>query len=233
MSALVHGIERHSASNWLHTASAELATQIAMHPFLVRCRDGTITLPELLEFLVQQGKYSSYFTRYLCALMSQLEDGQDVLHLAANLSEELGYGGGAGEPHSVLYDTLLKDFGLSPQQHPTLPETQSLIDTMFMLCRQTGGLAGLGALCLGAEAIVPVVYSSIIAGFQSRGISLERLKFFSIHVDCDDGHADTMRQIIERKVRESRSSTLVVLSSAEIAINARLRFFTGLTRGQQ
>lgn len=210
--------------------SAEFTNRVQAHPFLVRCRQGSVEMFELENFLIQHGKYSAYFTRYLCALMSQLEDGKDVLALAENLSEELGYGDDGGVPHSKLYAELLADFGLSPDRHLATPETQNLIDTMFMLCRQPAGLAGLGALCLAAEAIVPAVYSSVVQGFESWGINRGRLKFFTIHIECDDGHADTMRSIIQRKTRASASNELAVISAAEIAIDARLRFFDALSR---
>jgi pyrroloquinoline-quinone synthase len=214
-------------------AAAPFINQVMRHPFLVRCRDGSITMAELERFLAQHSKYASYFTRYLCAVMSELGEAADVLRLAENLAEELGYGDGDGVPHSRIYAELLADFGLRVDDEAILPETQNLIDVMFMLCRQPGGLAGLGALCLGAEAIVPTVYSSIIDGFVSHGVRLERLRFFTIHVDCDDGHAETMRVIIDRKTRESRASGLAIVNAAEIAINARLRFFDALSRGRQ
>src|SRR6266571_4447830 len=84
----------------LQTASAQLADRVLGHPFLAGCADGRTTLEQLRAFLVQHGKYSRYFTRYLCALISQLDDSEDVLRLAENLAEELGFGvdAGAGIP---------------------------------------------------------------------------------------------------------------------------------------
>ena len=48
---------------------------------------------------------------------------------------------------------------------------------MYMLCRQTDPANGLGALCLGAEAIVPVFYADIVEGFVQAGVPRERLGF--------------------------------------------------------
>jgi pyrroloquinoline-quinone synthase len=214
----------------LQHAASVFVERLLRHPFLVRCGDGTVTVGELREFLVQQGKYSSYFTRYLCALISHLEHGDDVLRLAGNLAEELGYGRSGQTPHSRIYADMLRGFGLALESHPTYPETQNLIDTMFMLCRQPGGTAGLGALCLGAEAVVPAVYARIIEGFRWCGVDMDRLQFFSLHVECDDDHARTMREIITRRVSSSRSSRISALSAGEIAINARLRFFDALVK---
>jgi len=194
-----------------------------------------ITLDELRNFLAQHGKYSRYFTRYLCALISHLDEGEDVLHLAENLTEELGYGGDAETrtPHWRIYAEMLKDFGIELDKCPTYPETQNLIDTMFMLCRQPHGTAGLGALCLGAEGLVPPLYSRIIAGFRNQGVELNRLAFFSIHIECDDDHAETMYKILARQIEQSQSSRLTALHAGEIAVNARLRFFDALMKRVQ
>jgi len=211
----------------LQAASAELIDRVLRHPFLLRCADGSVTLDQLRAFLVQQGKYSRYFTRYLCALISQLEEGDDVLRLAENLTEELGYGPRAdkGTPHSRIYDAMLKDFGIDIASSPVNPETQNLIDTMFMLCRQPHGTAGLGAMCLGAEGLVPAMYGRIIEGFRYHGINLSRLEFFSIHIECDDDHAATMYEILVRQAEMSPPCKITALNAGDIAVGARLRFF--------
>ncbi|MBA3773241.1 MAG: iron-containing redox enzyme family protein [Ramlibacter sp.] len=209
-----------------------LAARLLAHPFMQRCADGTVSMAQLRRFLVQQGKYSAHFTRYLCALISNLAEAEDVLRLASNLAEELGYGEHGGVPHSRLYAQMLRGFGLSLDDEPTGPQTQGLIDTMLMLCRQPGGLAGLGALCLGAEAVVPAVYSRVIDGFTSQGVDSDGLAFFSIHVECDDDHAQTMFEMVDRLCSESPVNRSKVLNGAEIAVNARLRFFDALA-GEQ
>jgi pyrroloquinoline quinone (PQQ) biosynthesis protein C len=158
----------------------ESSARILKHPFLERCQNGKIPLEALRVFLVQHGKYSTYFTRYLCALISNLKESSDVLHLAENLAEELGFGDGkAGSPHSQIYADLLKGFNLSSEAQPAFPETIIQIKTAFMLCRQPDGIEGLGALCLGAEAIVPALYSAVVNGFHQHGIADDKLNFLT------------------------------------------------------
>ena len=206
-----------------------LSDRVLAHPFLLDCRAGRVPPERLLGFLAQHGRYSRYFTRYLCALMSRLERGEDVIPLAANLAEELGLGGDDHEtPHAVLYQQMLQRFGVDIDGAPVLPETQNLIDTVFMLCQQPGGLSGLGAMCLGAEAIVPPLYSSLVQGFENAGFRREDLTFFLVHIDCDDGHADTMFQLMESLTRGNPSKRLKVIQGGEIAVTARLRFFDAL-----
>jgi hypothetical protein len=162
--------------------------------------------------------------------MSCLEDGGDVLHLAENLAEELGIGKGDEAPHSRLYAQMLANFGIDLDEHAAHPETQNLIDTMFMLCRQPGGISGLGALCLGAEAIVPATYARIIDGFRGCGVAVDQLGFFTIHIDCDDGHADTMFEIMARNTANSMAKQISAIQAGEIAINARLRVFDTISK---
>ncbi len=103
----------------LQHAASTFVEQLLRHPFFARCGDGTVTMDELREFLVQKGKYSSHFTRYLCALISHLEQSEDVLRLVGNLSEELGYGSNGQTPHSRIYADMLSGFGLSLEKYPT------------------------------------------------------------------------------------------------------------------
>jgi pyrroloquinoline-quinone synthase len=219
----------------LQTASTQLIGRVLRHPFLAGCADGSVTLDQLRSFLVQHGKYSRYFTRYLCALISQLDEGDDVLRLAENLTEELGCGadGEMRTPHSRIYADMLKDFDIDPDAHSVNPETQNLIDTMFMLCRQPLGTAGLGAMCLGAEGLVPPVYARIIEGFRHRDVDPRRLEFFAIHIECDDDHAATMYEILERQTKKSPSCRITALNAGDIAVNARLRFFDALMKRAQ
>ncbi|MET3134814.1 pyrroloquinoline-quinone synthase [Oxalobacteraceae bacterium GrIS 1.11] len=212
----------------LNAITKEFADRLLAHPFLVRCAEGTITRRELDNFLIQQGKYSQYFTRYLCALISNLEDGRDVQRLAENLSEELGYGDDSRTPHSHIYAAMIADLGLNGEHASTLLETQALIDSMFMLCRQPGGVPGLAAMCLGAEAIVPSLYSCILKGFVSQGIDVARLNFFTIHIECDDEHAQTMFDMLAERIAQSSSNYVSALQAGEIAINARLRMLDAL-----
>lgn len=203
------------------------------HPFIRRCRAGTITQRELGVFLAQHAKYSAYFTRYLCALIANLGDSEDVLKLAENLAEELGFGDDGGEPHARIFARMLGQFGIDVAATPTFAPTQRLIETTFHYCRQPDPAYGLGALCLGAEAIVPALYSDIIAGFNANGIDDERLEFFRIHVECDDGHADTMRAILARLQEDDPARGVRILEGAHAMIDARLNFFSGILEGAQ
>jgi pyrroloquinoline quinone (PQQ) biosynthesis protein C len=212
----------------LQQHAAEFAHKLQSHPFLKRCADGTITMPELRRFLVQQGKYSAHFTRFLCALISCLEQDTEVLSLAENLAEEMGLGGAHHEPHARIYSRMLKNFDIDIASEDVNPATQNLIDTMYMLCRQPGSVAGLGALCMAAEAVVPSFYARIVEGFISQGVDPSALEFFTIHIEEDDEHAATMYRILARKIAASSQNESVAVHAGELAIHARLRFLDAL-----
>ncbi|MFY1666776.1 TenA family transcriptional regulator [Pseudomonas sp. Pseu.R1] len=236
MNTMTHGFDAlHTRPNdgdfilqELASLKEEMIRQISRHPFLTGCRNGEISLDRLKGFLVQQGKYSRYFTRYICQLMVNLESNDDVLEVFDNLFEELGFGEVTEPPHSEIYRDMLRSFDLHLDSQPTQPATQRLINTIMNFCKQPEGVYGLSALCLGAEAIVPAVYSDIVSGFVKQGVELEQLKFFTLHIECDDGHADTMLAILSRLVIESPTLFEVARHAAFLMIQARLAFFDAL-----
>ncbi|MCO1334127.1 iron-containing redox enzyme family protein [Microbulbifer sp. OS29] len=205
-----------------------LIEQIRAHPFLKRCREGSITLEELKIFLLQQGIYSRYFVRYLCAMMANLPSNNEVLELAENLMEELGLEPNSPTPHAVMYREMLENFGLSLENSEALPGTRHLVDTMFKNCRDLRASAGLGALCLGAEALVPDLYTDIVTGFRSCDITDKEMKFFLLHIECDDGHAETIRNIMVDIGCKDTSQLDVMLEAGRHLVEARLQFFDSI-----
>lgn len=208
----------------------KLITKVQDHSFLRRCRDGSISLDELKNFVIQQGKYSTHFTRYLCALMSNLPTNAHILELAENLFEELGFEDKNSIPHSIIYKNMMEKMGVSLESAPLYPETEHLIATMLDHCKNPNPAYGLGALCLGAEALVPVVYSDLITGFKACGVPAEHLEFFSIHVECDDGHAETIRDIMVEISCNNESQAKIIVEAGAALVSARMEFFSGIER---
>ncbi|AKJ26899.1 TenA family transcriptional regulator [Caldimonas brevitalea] len=212
----------------LEATKLALIERTRKHSFLARCRAGTVTLDELKLMLVQQGLYSTYFTRYLCAMMANLPSNQEVLALAENLFEELGLAPDSPRPHYLIYRDMLEHFGLTLERARPLPGTRQLIDAMFANCRDPNPARGLGALCLGAEALVPAVYSDILAGFSACGAQPEELEFFRIHVECDDGHAETIRDIMVQLAAGDNDQIDQMLEAGRHLVDARLAFFSSI-----
>src|SRR4051812_41215677 len=79
-------------NKWLELIDEEWVRDLDWSPFLMRCRAGLVTREELNSFLIQQNYYSRHFTRYLCALLSNMNNETDRLELTENLLEEIGFG---------------------------------------------------------------------------------------------------------------------------------------------
>jgi pyrroloquinoline-quinone synthase len=201
--------------------------------FLRRCRTRTVTRAELVRFVRQHHYYARHFTRFLLALTSNLVEEPDRLALMDNLCEEMGLDEEGHVSHAEMYRQMMRRMGIELEAEPVLPTTQALIDTMFECCRSPRAMVGLGALCLGAEAIVPHVYSTIIEGFESVREPRENLTFFAIHIEADDAHAVTMRRIIERELARDAQSRVDLEYGASRAISARIRFFDALAPAQE
>lgn len=215
----------------LENCKDSLIGKVRSHSFLRRCRTGRVTRPELMGLLVQQGLYSSYFTRYLCGMMSNLPKNSDVLALAENLFEELGLDGDQhSTPHYIIYRNMLESFSLTLDNAVPSAETSHLINTMLAYCRHPDPAYGLGALCLGAEALVPSVYSDIIQGFNACGIGGPRIEFFRIHVECDDGHAETIRDIMIDLAEARPAAMQSMIDAGTALVDARMGFFAGIER---
>lgn len=224
----MHSPETSLTSRWGGYINPVWIEMLDKTPLLTRCREGIVSISELKNFLAQQYFYSRHFTRYLCALLSNLVDEDLRLRLTENLMDETGIGGGNATPHSRIYRAMLDKMGVNIKLHQPFPETQTLIETMFESCRNRNPAVGLGALCLGAEAIVPHLYSQIVSGFEANGISGERLEFFHIHIACDDDHAFTMKNIIETNFNIDSDRRTLDCSAARV-ISARARFFNAIT----
>lgn len=212
---------------WRGLIDPEWIDELDQVPFLTRCRAGQATRGELRAFVVQHHYYSRHFTRYLCALLANMANEGERLELAHNLFEELGFGDFGSVPHAQIYRSMMKAIGVAPTE-PILPSTEQLVDVMFTACRDPNPLVGLGALCLGAEAIVPHIYSQVVRGFLAQGTDPAALEFFKIHIEGDDAHALTMRKIIEAELAAHPELAVTLQMAARKAIFARKIFFDGI-----
>lgn len=205
----------------------ELVAKLMAVQFLEKCSAGEISWDQMRNFIIQHQLYAKHFTRYLAALLSNIENHCDRFNLSKNLFDEMGLGYAGNTPHSIIYSNMMERLGITPRTE-ILPETQALIDTMMDCCRSPNVMLGLGAICLGAEGIVPVMYGAILKGLLANKIPVDDLDFFTLHISCDDEHADTMYQIIDRMVRTEGYSVEDLNQGAERIINARINFFNAL-----
>lgn len=220
-------------ASWNGLLRREWIRELDETTFLTRCRERHASRAELHGFVRQHGYYARNFTRFLNALMANLVDDSERQELTRNLFEEMGLGEIETTPHSQIYRDMMKAMGVRLEDEKPLPETLQLIDTMFDCCRSTSSMVGLGAICLGAEAIVPHMYSMVIEGFEGIAEPSRHLEFFALHVSSDDQHAVTMRDIILRRLDADPRSRVDLECGAVRAIAARAAFFRALSAEQR
>ncbi|MFT4100471.1 MAG: iron-containing redox enzyme family protein [Burkholderiaceae bacterium] len=208
----------------LTTAQTRLIQRLSSHPFLIACREGRASHDSLKALLVQQGLYSTHFTRYLCALMANLPSNDQVFELAENLFEELGFAPDSPTPHYILYREMLSAFSLSLEEGIPTAGTRHLIDTMYAHCRERDPAIGLGALCLGAEGLVPALYADFVKGFEALGADAATLRFFHLHMACDDEHAETLARLMVELVERSPDALARIVAAGEALVDARWAF---------
>ena len=119
----------------LFETKQKLIDRVGQHSFLQRCSQKAVSVEELKFFLVQQGIYSGYFTRYLCSMMGNLPKSEYVVRVADNLCDELGLTHDHSTQHSTTYREMLASFGLTLEGAKPLEGTRRFIDTMFDHCR--------------------------------------------------------------------------------------------------
>lgn len=186
-------------TKWLKQEDLDL---LAGHPLLNALQDGTASFAMLKKLLAQHSHYSRHFTRYLCALLGQFEDARSIRALLTNLREEMGVDDDGQETHAEMFQRTLRVVGVDPNQEISLPDTLALKTSMLGYCKDPDPVCGLAAMCLGAEAIVPLIYGPILEGLRHFGFGEEATEFFRLHIEEDEGHAITMLRMMETLVRD-------------------------------
>ncbi|WP_205417360.1 iron-containing redox enzyme family protein [Trinickia diaoshuihuensis] len=186
-------------TKWLRQEDLRLLTE---HPLLVALEDGTASLELLKRLLAQHSHYSRHFTRYLCALLGQFGDARSIRALLANLREEMGVDEDGQDTHAEMFQRSLRLVGVDPNQEAALPATAQLRSSMLAYCKSADPMCGLAAMCLGAEAIVPLIYGPILHALRRFGFGPEATEFFRLHIEEDEEHAITMLRMMEEIVSE-------------------------------
>ncbi len=213
---------------WLEWLLPSDIERLTGHPLLLELDTPTVTRETVRALLAQHHHYSRYFTRCLCALISNLSDSSDVKSLAENLSEEMGFGSAGGQTHAELYQQSMKVVGVAPDTMPAFDSTQQLVNAMFGYCRGPEPMEGLAALCLGAEAIVPLIYRPIITGLKTLGFGDDAQHFFDLHVEEDEEHAIAMLRIMERLSGSNPALREKAIHIGTVMIGHRCVFLDGV-----
>ncbi|MEK1909947.1 MULTISPECIES: iron-containing redox enzyme family protein [Pseudomonas] len=210
---------------WLDTDSLD---QLVNHPLLLAMQEGSISLKGMRFFLVQHHHYSRNFTRFLCAIINRLESLDDIKHLMENMQEEMGIDGVGKVTHAELFQRTLRATGTHAMAEKALPQTLDFTQTVMDFCRCENSIEGLAALCMGAEAIVPLIYRPVLQALERLNVSEEGLEFFRVHIEEDEDHAITMLGILEQLVQCSPGARLLAKDVGRQVILKRCAMFDAI-----
>lgn len=196
------------------------------NPLLRACEEGLLSKDDF-QFLFSQYYYSRNFTRLLAALMVNCDNDFYRSQLSENLWEE---GGGIAieERHAEIFRKfLIQGLELDTLSIQFEPYTVEFFANYLNLCIKQPPLEASAILFFGTEAIVSRLYTVFRKGLIVEGVPVNQLRFFDIHIACDDEHAETLRHISESYQEESnwleRSKNAI-----NSALNLRNLFFEHL-----
>jgi len=167
------------------------------NPLLMACEKGTLSFSDFQFIFSQYYLYCKNFTRFIAGLMANCENDFYRSKLSENLWEE---GGGADieQRHAEIFRyflmTHLKIDSLEEINFETY--TKEFVNHYLDICLRYKPLEVSAALSLGTEGIVSQLYQFFRKGLIQAGLKEETLKFFDIHIACDDDHALTLEEIL-------------------------------------
>ncbi|MGX9381285.1 TenA family transcriptional regulator [Pseudomonas sp. JQ36] len=213
---------------WDEWLDADALDELVNHELLLAMQDGHVSLQGMRYFLIQHHYYSRNFTRFLCAIINRLESLDDIKLLMENMQEEMGIDGDNKLTHAELFQRSLRILGTHPLAELPLPQTVDFTQCIMQLCRSENPVEGLAALCLGAEAIVPLIYRPILLALEGLNISEEGLEFFRLHIEEDEDHAITMLGILQRLTHQIPEAKRLAIQTGRQAMLKRCVMFDAI-----
>jgi pyrroloquinoline-quinone synthase len=195
---------------------------VLKHAFYTAWTEGKLTRSALRGYAAQYYKHVAAFPRYLSAIHSQTPDLETRQYLLENLiDEERG-----AENHPELWLRFAEGIGTTREAvrgASALPETTACDTTYREISSARGPIAGLAAL-YAYESMVPAVSESKIAGLKLHyGIDDgETLRFFNVHLEVDEWHAQVARRLLDNAPEHSRKAAVEAADDAMRAINGLL-----------
>lgn len=216
------------------------------HPYLKALANGEFENMEavLKDFASQYGFYSSWFPRYLTAVISKLENPEFRAHLLDNLSEESGHlheedmeavralgikdEWVQGIPHPKLFKRFQVAIGVDTSAQPDI-EVDIWRDSFLALMQGGSAVSAVGAIGLGTESIVKYIYRDIIKAIEKHtNLSLEDYVFFPLHTEVDDEHGLILLDIAEKMASQSPEEERELRKGMLKALNLRAAYWDGM-----
>ena len=196
-----HAVENQSRSHVLSEVMNDLKNRMDDHPIwknrlLKACELGHLSKDDYKILFEQYYLYSKNFTRYLCALMANMENDYHRSLLSENIWEE-GGGEDLEKRHSEIFrQFLINGLSVKVDEIEFKEFSSQFMNSYLDYCMKQPALEGSAFLSLGTEAVVARLYSVFLKGMKKADIDDKFLQFFELHVECDDEHAETLEEIV-------------------------------------
>ncbi|GEK08854.1 iron-containing redox enzyme family protein [Pseudoalteromonas peptidolytica] len=190
------------------------------NPLLVACSKNELSLKDYGYLIAQHFYYSRGFTRLLSALMMQCDDDKFRAELSHNLWEEAGEEN-MEERHSNLLRKMMNDvFDIAnPDGTDFKTYTVTYFDECLRFLKNTNSIGAAAFLGWGTEGVVANIYEYWFEGLKGLGVEEEALRYLSLHMECDDEHAEVIENIALSQCNDDVSSHA---QEIEAAINKAL-----------
>jgi pyrroloquinoline quinone (PQQ) biosynthesis protein C len=178
----------------------------ARHPFwenklFKACEAGLMTKEDFKFLWEQFYAETKNFTRYLAGVMYNCENDYYRAALAQNIYEESGEED-LSERHSEIYRRFLRDsLGVDPEQIKILPGTKKYVDYVIKKAGHENSTYG-SAMIFCMEGITARAYTILRDAMLKSGFSDNELRYFNIHIACDDDHAAVLEEMMYSTHRE-------------------------------
>jgi pyrroloquinoline-quinone synthase len=195
---------------------------ILKHDFYTAWTRGELTIEALKGYSAQYYRHVAAFPRYISQIHARTEDLKTRQYLLENLvDEERG-----DESHPELWLRFAEGLGARREDvraTAAAPETSACDETFRRVVSTASPRAALAAL-YAYESMVPAVATSKIDGLKAHyGIGdAETLRFFDVHLEVDEWHADVARQLLEDATPEEQDEAVAAAGEVLDALNTLL-----------
>jgi pyrroloquinoline quinone (PQQ) biosynthesis protein C len=213
------------------------------HPYLRALENADFPNPvECIKyFAIQYGGYSLWFTKYLAAVMSKLDDQEHRMWFVENLAEESGKleeediellkiigiekDWVEGVPHTELFKRFQESIGSNVNQE--LSDATVIWRELFHALLLTGSQAeALGAIGLGTECVVKYIFKYVLNAIKNNtSIGREKYVFFELHSEIDDKHGNIIIKITNELIEKKSTAYYDVRKGMLKALDLRCMFW--------
>lgn len=172
------------------------------HPYLERLSNGDFpNLRKALQDLVfQYAFYSSSFTEYLEDVIDGITDLRHKELLTLNLREEEGIiNETLSVSHRELFIKMQKSVGVDEKyqiKHQPTTTVMAWKQAFTKLCANGSEAQRIGAIGLGTEYVMPLIYKKMRHCFEEyTALGEDDYLFLTLHCAADEEHGETLRQI--------------------------------------